>query len=264
MKKFASKIVSRLYYLVTGVRANYVREQYADMSGAVAGLATLANALGKNTPRLSWQDAFGSEGEDKDCQDMSALFAKYGSDKSTCHNYHLAYASILKGKRNQSIRIFEMGLGTNDPSAPSSMGAEGKPGASLRAFKEWNALAEVYGADIDRNILFEEERIRTFYADQTDPKTLDELARKLPKDFDLVIDDGLHTPRANINTIVFGLNLLKKGGTLVVEDIYEQDLPIWQTICAVLSHSYECQLVQMTEIKGAIKDPITVCVIRAR
>ena len=32
--------------------------------------------------------------------------------------------------------------------------------------------AQIYGADIDKNILKDEERIKTFYVDQTDQKLL--------------------------------------------------------------------------------------------
>ena len=45
----------------------------------------------------------------------------------------------------------------------------GKPGASLRVWRDYFPNAIIYGADIDKDILFAEERIKTFYIDQLDP-----------------------------------------------------------------------------------------------
>ena len=44
----------------------------------------------------------------------------------------------------------------------------GKPGASLRVFRDYFLNAKIYGADIDKNILFTSDRIFTYYVDQLD------------------------------------------------------------------------------------------------
>jgi hypothetical protein len=112
--------------------------------------------------------------------------------------------TTLAPKRNERLRLLEIGLGTNNPDVVSTMGASGKPGASLRAFRDFLPNARVFGADIDGRILFEEERILTYYVDQTRSISFDELADKLGNEgFDLVIDDGLHSPNANIATMIF-------------------------------------------------------------
>lgn len=71
--------------------------------------------------------------------------------------------------------ILEIGLGTNDPTLVSSMGSGGRPGPSLYAFKQYLPNANIYGADIDKDILFNEERINTCYVDQLDIKTFDNI-----------------------------------------------------------------------------------------
>ena len=43
------------------------------------------------------------------------------------------------------------------------MNINGKPGASLRAWRDYFENALIYGADIDKNILFKENRINTFF-----------------------------------------------------------------------------------------------------
>jgi hypothetical protein len=123
------------------------------------------------------------------------------------------------------------------------MRREFRPGASLRAFRTFLPRATIYGADIDERILFEEDRIRTFVVDQTERESWDSLSTVIDQDFDLIIDDGLHSPNANIATLLFGLGRLKIGGWLVVEDIPAVALPLWQVISALLPEQYESRIV---------------------
>jgi hypothetical protein len=164
---------------------------------------------------------------------LQQLFDLYGSDKSTLHNYHWLYGAILKNP--QSVQaILEIGLGTNNENVACNMGKGGRPGASIRAFKDFCVNAALYGADIDQSILFNEERISTFFVDQTKPESIEALLKNLPAQFDLVIDDGLHSPDANILTLAYGLTLLKPGGWVVIEDILDMAEPVWQNVAALL------------------------------
>jgi hypothetical protein len=125
------------------------------------------------------------------------------------------------------------------------MGASGKPGASLRAFRDFCSNAQVFGADIDRRVLFEEDRIHTYYVDQTHLSSFHELSANLPdRLFDLVIDDGLHSPNANIATMLFALTILKPSAFFVVEDISPSSVPVWQVIAALLPESYRPKIIQ--------------------
>jgi hypothetical protein len=49
--------------------------------------------------------------------ELAALFNQYGSDKSSVHNYHRLYASLLGPRRKDPLRILEIGIGTNHPDA---------------------------------------------------------------------------------------------------------------------------------------------------
>ena len=80
--------------------------------------------------------------------------------------------------REEISNLLEIGLGSNNTDLVSSMGKEGKPGASLRAFRDFCINAEVIGADIDKRILFKEDRIKTFYVDQTNNSSLDNFKDK--------------------------------------------------------------------------------------
>jgi SAM-dependent methyltransferase len=146
--------------------------------------------------------------------------SKYGSDKGS-HNYTPLYSTLFKQRYDQPLRIFELGLGSNNIDQLSNMGIFGVPGASLRGWKRLFPHALVYGADIDRRILFEENRIRTFYCDQLDQSSIHELWSKpdLKCGADIIIEDGLHTFEANLSFLEGSLDHLRPGGIYITEDI---------------------------------------------
>src|SRR5208283_1689664 len=158
------------------------------------------------------------------------------------HDYHYVYGNILKDPRSVTA-VLEIGLGTNNEDVISNIGKTGKPGASLRAFRDFLPKAEIYGADIDKQILFSDERIETCFVDQTDLGSFDELSKNVGVDFDLIIDDGLHSPNANIAVMIFAVDRLKHGGWLVVEDIPYSALPVWQVIAALLPTEFSAHLI---------------------
>ena len=164
-----------------------------------------------------------------------------GSDKANPHNYHMLYGPLLKN-RDHIRRLLEIGIGTSNVDVLSNMGSGGKPGASLRAFRDYLPKAEIYGADIDERILFEEDRIKTYYLDQTDATSFDKLRTVVPPELDLIIDDGLHSPEANLNTVIFGLTRIKRGGWLVVEDIAPDAIPFWKLVSALLPANYPSRI----------------------
>jgi len=249
LKRFSKDpriIFDFLYWGVRGIRVIALKEAYENDHGALLGLSTLSkNQAGKQLVSIPLDDVTGNNKGEPDTKELGSLFTKYGSDKATKHDYYLLYSFLLKDKRALPITVFEIGLGTNNTAFTSNMGVDGKPGASLRAFRDWAPNSKIYGADIDMGVLFEEERIKTFFVDQTDPETLETIAGQFPKhSLDLIVDDGLHTTEANINTLNWALELLKPDGYFVVEDILEKYIPTWHTVAALLSNDYNCQLIK--------------------
>lgn len=172
---------------------------------------------------------------------LKKVLDAYGSDKANFHNYHNLYATILSNR--EAIQGFlEIGLGTNNLKVVSNMGALGKPGASLRAFRDFLPNANIYGADIDKEILFTEDRIQTVFVDQTDSAAFAALDKLVPSELDLIIDDGLHSPNANIITMTFALPKIRVGGWFVIEDIALEALPAWEVTAALLPDSYEVHI----------------------
>ena len=164
---------------------------------------------------------------------LEVLFNKYGSDKSTSHNYHHLYGVVLSDPKSV-LSLLEIGLGTTNLDVVSNMGVAGNTGASLRAFREFLPHARIFGADVDKRILFEEQNIKTFYVDQTKVESFDALAAAIDCKLDVIIDDGLHSPNANIATLTFALRNLTKGGWFIVEDIRADALPVWRVVSTLL------------------------------
>ena len=152
---------------------------------------------------------------------LCELMSSFGSDKGdSWHNYTVVYDQFFAGFRDEPLDIFELGIGTNKTGAPSTMGPAGKPGASLRAWRAYFPHARIYGADIDSDVLFAEDRIQTFWTDQRNPRAIRALWDQLGDvAFDIMIDEGLHEAAANIAFFVESFGKLKPGGIYVVEDI---------------------------------------------
>ena len=79
------------------------------------------------------------------------------------------------------------------------MGSNASPGASLRAWRDFFTNAKIYGADIDKQVLFTEKRIKTFEMDQLNPNSIKNMWKKInKKNFDIIIDDGMHSYKSNL------------------------------------------------------------------
>ena len=169
----------------------------------------------------------------------------YGSDKVR-NNYHLIYSCILKDIEHP-YNILEIGLGTNDPEVVSSMGLSGKPGASIKGFKDTFTKSKIYGADVDKKILFSEERIKTFFVDQNNLETFKNITDNVNDKFDLIIDDGLHYQLSNLNTLLFAFNNLKKDGYFVIEDIGIWTIDTWKIVNKLIPNNFESQIIEITD-----------------
>ena len=160
--------------------------------------------------------------------EMCRVMTKFGSDKGS-NKYTTLYSALFKERRDQPLRVFELGLGSNNLAVASNMGVFGAPGASHRGWREVFPHALVYGADIDRGILFEETRIKTYYCDQLDRSSIRELwsQPELRDGVDIIVEDGLHTFEANVSFLEGSLEHLRPGGTYVIEDIGWDSFDKW-------------------------------------
>ena len=173
---------------------------------------------------------------------LTELMNFYGSDKggkNNHHNYSDFYSELLFHKKKDIKNFLEIGLGTNDITKASNMGKDGVPLASLKAWRDYFENANIYGADIDKNILKNENRIKTFFVDQTDPNTIKELFNNIGEvKFDVILEDGLHEYSANICFFENSIEHLKDNGLYIIEDIFYKDKDKFITYFNNSSYNY--------------------------
>lgn len=190
-------------------------------------------------------------GETQLCEIMS----KYGSDKGKGnHNYTTLYTKIFSNLINEPINLFELGLGTNNLDIDSNMGIDGKPGASLFGWREFFPKGNIYGADIDKRILFNSDRINTYYCDQCSPDLIKEMfncCELKNVEFDIIIEDGLHKFDANYTFLTNSINRLKKGGIYVIEDLTEETIYKFNNILTILENKYSCRYISIVKIPSS-------------
>lgn len=164
---------------------------------------------------------------------FSKLCEYYGTDKGYIkfdkktpygwkpHSYSFFYNNLFSHCRDNIKLVFECGIGTNYPDVKSNMTSTGKPGASLKVWKDYFKNAKIFGADIDKRILFQEERINTYEVNQLDPSSIKKMWSNIDvNNFDLIIDDGLHTYEAAMTLFRNSFDRLKKDGIYIIEDVH--------------------------------------------
>jgi len=160
-------------------------------------------------------------------QELKKLMDFYGSDKggkNNQHNFAQYYSDIFNNKKEKVKNFLEIGLGSNNLDVPSNMGVDGKPLASLRAWRDYFINGNIYGADIDKNILKNEERIKTYYVDQTNPTSIKEMFKNIGiSKFDIILEDGFHEFNANICFFENSIEYLTDDGVYIIEDVYYKD-----------------------------------------
>mmetsp|Transcript_100867 Transcript_100867/g.314444 ORF Transcript_100867/g.314444 Transcript_100867/m.314444 type:complete len:223 (+) Transcript_100867:112-780(+) len=156
---------------------------------------------------------------------LDEIAVLHRTDKSSRrHNYAQFYDRIFSGVRTKDVRLLEVGIGTAD-----TMGFMGKtylPGASLRMWAQYFPNAQlVAGIDTDPECLFQEGCIRTALADSRDRESVAAALRELgTEQFDVILDDGLHTQAAQMDTLQALHHTLDPYGVYVIEDIRRPEL----------------------------------------
>ena len=191
--------------------------------------------------------------------DLCEIMGRNQSDKgAVCitqspHNYTTLYAKLFSPRRHMNLRIFEMGLGTNNVNIPSNMGWGGRPGASLYGWREYFPNASIHGGDIDRDILFTDDRIDTYYCDQTNPVAIAQMWSdpRLSEKFDIMLDDGLHTYDANVCLLENSIHKLAVNGIYIIEDIALNNFHLFDAKISEWRVRYPAYLFELVEIPPA-------------
>jgi hypothetical protein len=149
---------------------------------------------------------------------LCELAYKYGSDKcpQISHGYTPRYHKIFKDKRNEVLKVFEIGIGIRENMQHPP---HYRTGASLYMWRDYFPNAQIYGMDILPECMFEDDRIHTFLGDQSKKDDLLNVLRKIGTDIDLVIDDGSHQMSHQLFTCLTLMPYLRKYVTYVIEDV---------------------------------------------
>ena len=197
--------------------------------------------------------------------ELCEIMKKCGSDKSTdIHNYTQIYSFLFGSKRETAQNVFEMGIGSTDPSFGYTMGPNGTPGASFRGWREYFPNAQIFGADIDKQAIdtfnaLGEDRIKTYTADQLDPATVNAMFDQTGvSEFDIMVDDGFHCFEANHKLFLEGIKRLAPGGIYVIEDIAPRGVPLVLKLLEEISGEYDAAFIQLPTVPGRFDNNIFV------
>jgi len=144
---------------------------------------------------------------------LSVLAITHGTDKYGGHFYTPIYDELLRHRRNEPLRVLELGVGGYD--------ARDAGGASLRMWADYFPRAVVVGVDvvdkssIDFGPLASRILVRT--GSQNDVAFLARLCDELGP-FDVVVDDGSHDPADHVVSFEALFPRLADGGLYVIED----------------------------------------------
>ena len=154
--------------------------------------------------------------------ELCEIGKKYDTDKSSqrinvtdirhCHPYTLFYDGIFKNKKDEPLKIAELGI---------------LHGASILMWKEYFPNAEIYGFDYDSNLInnfkqrFNNDRVTLSNIDVTNKDSIVTAFSKLNILFDIIIEDTTHKFEDQIKVIENTYQYLKPGGILIIEDIFK-------------------------------------------
>jgi hypothetical protein len=143
---------------------------------------------------------------------LTEIMNANGSDKGTeirwAHGYTLTYEQWFEPIRGESLRLLEIGV-----CAPEM------PGASLKGWYEYFPNATIFGYDIADGRCFDNDRIKTFIGDQSDPADLARFLEFSGGAFDIIIDDGSHKDAHQQASLTFLFPHLTAGGQYFIEDL---------------------------------------------
>lgn len=192
--------------------------------------------------------------------DLTEIMNSNGSEKGGGHhNYTELYEALFETIREEKLHVLEIGIGSVNPRIPSNMsGSQGgkyRPGASLRGWRQYFPNSRIYGCDIDREILFHDDRITTFYMNQLDPHSIHEAIGSKERMYDIVIDDGLHYFPVNFAVMKQILPKLKPDGIYIIESIVQFDQQVQNDPITML---YDIKYVEIPNPRNRVDNNILI------
>lgn len=155
--------------------------------------------------------------------ELENIFNRYLTDKGA-NGYAGVYECIFNNIRYSVNNLLEIGIGTVIPGMWSTMAGYApdgyRPGASLRAWRDYFPNAMIYGVDLQPDTQFQEHRICTMLADSRSSTHIQQaMSTHGISQLDIIIDDGSHSITDQLATLGVMMQYVKPGGTYIIEDI---------------------------------------------
>ena len=136
---------------------------------------------------------------------------KFGTDKGDFKSYiDLFYEDYFLNYKNKKINLLEIGF---------------RNGASLYLWAKYFKKGNIIGLDNGSDLLLKEKSYFKEWIDLPNIKIkiCDAYSKKISESikisFDIIIEDGPHDIKSQIKSIMRYFPKLKKGGTLIIEDL---------------------------------------------
>lgn len=185
--------------------------------------------------------------------ELCDLANKWGTDKFLYYTPY--YHELFKDRRNEIKTLLEVGIGYPGTMLSSviRMGRTSyKIGASLFMWREYFPAANIFAIDNRNDIMVDEFRIKSYYADQEKPETMEAVILQMRTNFDFIIDDGMHTHASQLSTAKHLLPTLKLDGIYVIEDVGDWWAELVQELKGLF---YKAELVEFGEARIIVVKP---------
>lgn len=141
---------------------------------------------------------------------LKEIFIKNKCDKATKHRYYELYQQDFDKFKHDEINILEIGT---------------FKGESTQSWLDYFPQAKIYTADTFERVVPEKipalknNRVQWFKVDSTSSNCKENF-KNLNIQFDVIIDDGLHTPEGQRLTFENLIDFLKPTGSYYIEDVW--------------------------------------------
>lgn len=157
---------------------------------------------------------------------LTNLSIFYGLDKHirVAHNYMPMYEQLFKNLKLSISHLLEIGCG-GMYNLNATLGKGDikrnyyRSGNSLRMWRDYFINANIYGIDINKDLMFTEDRIKTILADQNKEEDLKSVIDIINAPLDIIIDDGSHNGNHQVFSFMYLHKYLAPGGIYIIEDI---------------------------------------------
>ena len=142
---------------------------------------------------------------------------KYGTDKVTTHFYDKIYDAVLEPIRNEKLNVLEIGLGCD---------MEYGPGKSILLWKEFLPNSKLSILELNKTCAskFNKKVENMYIGDQSDLDLLKTIGKSGGL-FNIIIDDGGHSRKQQVNSLIGLWPFVENGGIYIIEDFFTSFIP---------------------------------------